>query len=269
MTRIRYCFSASLKCWRCIDGAARGFNHCPTPAGGSPASAGAAIERVLALALAASWHVTRVADFSLIVEYVGIAFFWPEEGALHSKAVMETESRYFSEEFTRSLLLSDPVVTVECWLTLAYQWLFVDSGFLGWLNARADQGNDFTRTLNGGAAWLLVKLREYLLATVYVTLVFLIRVTILVLSVPLFVMVAAIGIVDGLVRRDLRRYGAAYESSFIYHHAKRWIKPATCLPCVIYLSMPFAVYPNILLLPAALLLGLVISLTTGAFKKYL
>lgn len=44
---------------------------------------------------------------------------------------------------------------------------------------------------------LLVKLREYLLATVYVTLVFLIRVTILVLSVPLFVMVAAIGIVDG------------------------------------------------------------------------
>ncbi|WP_117059403.1 DUF4400 domain-containing protein, partial [Klebsiella pneumoniae] len=83
------------------------------------------------------------------------------------------------------------------------------------------------------------------------------------------VMVAAIGIVDGLVRRDLRRYGAAYESSFIYHHAKRWIKPATCLPCVIYLSMPFAVYPNILLLPAALLLGLVISLTTGAFKKYL
>lgn len=116
---------------------------------------------------------------------------------------------------------------------------------------------------------LLVKLREYLLATVYVTLVFLIRVTILVLSVPLFVMVAAIGIVDGLVRRDLRRYGAAYESSFIYHHAKRWIKPATCLPCVIYLSMPFAVYPNILLLPAALLLGLVISLTTGAFKKYL
>lgn len=114
-----------------------------------------------------------------------------------------------------------------------------------------------------------MKLREYLLATVYVTLVFLIRVTILVLSVPLFVMVAAIGIVDGTVRRDLRRYGAAYESSFIYHHAKRWIKPATCLPCVIYLSMPFAVYPNILLLPAALLLGLVISLTTGAFKKYL
>lgn len=135
MTRIRYCFSASLKCWRCIDGAARGFNHCPTPAGGSPASAGAAIERVLALAPQLVGMLLVSLIFSLIVEYVGIAFFWPEEGALHSKAVMETESRYFSEEFTRSLLLSDPVVTVECWLTLAYQWLFVDSGFLGWLNA--------------------------------------------------------------------------------------------------------------------------------------
>ena len=67
----------------------------------------AAIERVLALARQLVGMLLVSLIFSLIVEYVGIAFFWPEEGALHSKAVMETESRYFSEEFTRSLLLSD------------------------------------------------------------------------------------------------------------------------------------------------------------------
>lgn len=43
---------------------------------------------------------------SLLVEYIGIAFFWPEQGAAHSEAVMKTELGWLSSEFTRSLLLS-------------------------------------------------------------------------------------------------------------------------------------------------------------------
>ncbi|MFN6817388.1 DUF4400 domain-containing protein, partial [Proteus mirabilis] len=35
------------------------------------------------------------------------------------------------------------------------------------------------------------------------------------------------------------------------------------------LSLPFAVYPNILLLPSILLIGMAISVTVGSFKKYL
>lgn len=209
--------------------------------------------------------------FSLIVEYIGIAFFWPEQGAEHSRVVMVTESGYFAEGFTRSLLLSAPVTSVSNWITLGYQWLFVDSGFLGWLQSTqsGNSGNAVTDGLNFGGAWLVNTAREYLLASMYVTLVFLMRVTILVLSVPLFVLVALVGIVDGMVRRDLRRYGAGYESSFLYHHAKRFVKPAVYIPCVLYLSAPFSVYPNLLLLPAALLMGLAISVTMGSFKKYI
>ncbi|PVZ81187.1 TIGR03747 family integrating conjugative element membrane protein [Serratia sp. S1B] len=209
--------------------------------------------------------------FSLVVEYIGIAFFWPEQGAEHSRAVMVTESGYFSEGFTRSLLLSAPVTTVSSWIALGYQWLFVNSGFLGWLQSApsGNSGNAVTEGLHSGGAWLVQTAREYLMATMYVTLIFLMRLTILVLSVPLFVLVALVGIVDGMVRRDLRRYGAGYESSFLYHHAKRFVKPAVYIPCVLYLSAPFAVYPNLLLLPAALLMGLAISVTMGAFKKYI
>lgn len=209
--------------------------------------------------------------FSLIVEYIGIAFFWPEQGAEHSRAVMVTESGYFSEGFTRSLLLSAPVTSVSNGITVGYQWLFVNSGFLGWLQSAqsSNSGNALTDGLNVGGAWLIQVAREYLMASMYVTLVFLMRVTILVLSVPLFVLVALVGIVDGMVRRDLRRYGAGYESSFLYHHAKRFVKPALFIPCIVYLSVPFSVYPNVLLLPAALLMGLAISVTMGSFKKYL
>lgn len=66
---------------------------------------------------------------SLLIEYIGIAFFWPEAGAAHSEAVMNTELGWLSTEFTRSLLLSEPSVTVVRWVTTAYQWAFVDSGF--------------------------------------------------------------------------------------------------------------------------------------------
>lgn len=198
--------------------------------------------------------------FSLIVEYIGIAFFWPDQGAEHSRAVMQTESGYFAEGFTQSLLLSSPVVTVQGWIALGYQWLFVNSGFMGWLQSiqtpTAGSGNGVTDELNAWSAWAVQIAYEYLMATMYVSLVFLMRVTI-------------VGIADGMVRRDLRRYGAAYESSFLYHHAKRVVKPAAYIPCVLYLSAPFAIYPNLLLLPAALLMGLAISVTMGSFKKYL
>ena len=63
-----------------------------------------------------------------------------------------------------------------------------------------------------------------------------VRVTIPVLSVPLFVLVVVVALVEGLGRRDLRRYGAGYESSFVYHHAKKLVKPAAVVPAMLYLS---------------------------------
>lgn len=163
---------------------------------------------------------------SLLIEYTGIAFFWPEAGAAHSEAVMNTELGWLSTEFTRSLLLSEPSVTVVRWVTLAYQWLFVDSGFTGWIKQQnvlqTGSDNELTRNLNNWSGWLAGNLHEYLMATVWICVITLVRVTILVLSVPLFLMVVLVSLVEGLGRRDLRRYGAGYESSFVYHHAKRW-----------------------------------------------
>lgn len=211
--------------------------------------------------------------FSLIVEYIGIAFFWPDQGAEHSHAVMQTESGYFAEGFTQSLLLSSPVVTLQSWIVLGYQWLFVNSGFTGWLQSiqtpTAGSGNGVSDELNAWSTWAVQVAYEYLMATMYVSLVFLMRVTILVLSVPLFILAAIVGIADGMVRRDLPRYGAAYESSSLYHHAKCLVKLAMYITRVLYLSAPFAIYPNLLLLPAALLMGLAISVTMGSFEKYL
>ncbi|PHM24313.1 TIGR03747 family integrating conjugative element membrane protein [Xenorhabdus budapestensis] len=211
--------------------------------------------------------------FSLLLEYLGMTFFWPEQGASHGQTMMKTELQFLSMEFTQSLLLSNPVQTVSDGLAQAYQWLFVNSGFMHWIQGQQqyqlNSRNDFLREFNAVLQGVSGYLREYCLATVFITMVTLIRLVILVLSVPLFMIVVLVALVDGLGRRDLRRYGAGYESSFVYHHAKRGIKPACTIPCVLYLSWPDVVYPMVILLPAALLLGMAVVITTSMFKKYI
>ncbi len=209
--------------------------------------------------------------FSLVVEYIGIAFFRPELGAEYSRRVMLAERDYFAAGFTQSLLLSAPVTTVQDGIAQVSRWLFTESGFISGIHSTTavKSGNGVTDGLNAWWTQIAEAGYPYLMATVHVTQIFLMRVAILILSAPLFIMAAITGFTDGMVRRDLRRYGAASESSFLYHHAKRAVKPALYLPCILYLSAPFAVYPNGFLLPAALLTGLAISVTAGSFKKYL
>ncbi|MDC9597819.1 TIGR03747 family integrating conjugative element membrane protein [Xenorhabdus anantnagensis] len=211
--------------------------------------------------------------FSLLLEYLGMTFLWQDEGAAHSQMMMKTELQFLSTEFTQSLLLSAPSQTVSDWLVLSYQWLFVDSGFMHWIQKQQQYprqaNNDFMREFNAVLHGVSGYLQEYGLATVFITMVTLIRLAILLLSVPLFVMVILVALVDGLGRRDLRRYGAGYESSFVYHHAKRGIKPACTIPCVLYLSWPDVVYPTVILLPAAIILGMAVVITSSMFKKYI
>jgi len=164
------------------------------------------------------------------------------------------------------------VETITRWVQAAWHWLFVDSGFSHWLASFREtsrKGSGLIPSLNGFGASLISRLGEYLQATLWVTLIFFIRVMILFLSIPLFGLVIIIGIVEGLVRHDLRRYGAGYESSFVYHHAKRFVKPALYRPCMLYLAWPTAVWPNLFLLPSALLVGGVLAVVTASFKKYL
>ncbi|MCC3701659.1 TIGR03747 family integrating conjugative element membrane protein [Rouxiella badensis] len=211
--------------------------------------------------------------FSLLIEYVGLTFFWNEMGSARSQQVMNRELGYLSSEFTHSLIFSRPAVTLTAWIAWFYQWALVHSGLFSWFTHQTSSlsvdCNGIVYVLNIWGRWLTANLMEYLLATFYVTVIYLVRITILVLSLPLFVLVVTVAIVEGLGLRDLRRYGAGYESSFVYHHAKRLVKPAIYLPCMFYLSWPTAVYPNFLLLPAVLLLGITVTIVTASFKKYL
>ncbi len=195
---------------------------------------------------------------SILIEWVGIYWqWWDQPGAEHARMTMEREMSWLDTEFSRSLVVSSPVEAATWFIGQAYEWTFVKTGIAGFLERNA-----------GSGGWLGAA-HEYLQAAIYVTLMTLTRVVILVLTSPLFALAALVGVIDGLVRRDLRRFGAGRESAFVYHHAKRAVGPIFVVGWIIYLSVPFAIHPNVFLLPCAALFGLMISIATGSFKKYL
>ena len=69
------------------------------------------------------------------------------------------------------------------------------------------------------------------------TQVFAARLAILTLATPVFGLFAAVALVDGLVRRDPRRWVGGRQSSFVYHYAKKAALPLVIIAWVRYLAL--------------------------------
>ncbi|QJI37073.1 TIGR03747 family integrating conjugative element membrane protein [Pseudomonas sp. ADAK13] len=205
--------------------------------------------------------------FSIFIEFVGLLLFWGDQGWRHSQAMLTSELGWLSEHFKSSLILQQPGQTIVQWLDFLNQWLLVKTGLADFAQqARvSSQSNGFW----GWTNLLYVSIEDFVLSTVYVIFTFVVRLTILVLTTPLFLLASLTGFVDGLMRRDLRKFGAGRESSFVYHRAKRAVLPLLMVPWIIYLSLPFSLDPFAILLPCAVLLGAAVTLTSMTFKKYL
>ncbi|MBD8253997.1 TIGR03747 family integrating conjugative element membrane protein [Pseudomonas fluorescens] len=205
--------------------------------------------------------------FSILIEFAGLLLFWGDQGWRHSQAMLNSELGWLGEHFKASLILQQPGQTIVQVLDFLNQWLLVETGFADFARqARvSSQGNGFWSWTNQ----LYVSIEDFVLAAVYVTLTFVVRLTILVLAIPLFLLAIFTGFVDGLIRRDLRKFGAGRESSFVYHRAKRAVLPLLIVPWVIYLSLPFSLNPMAVFFPCAVMLGIITAITATTFKKYL
>jgi integrating conjugative element membrane protein (TIGR03747 family) len=210
---------------------------------------------------------------SIIIECVGMHLFWPEQGWRHAQGMLNYELNHLSSHFSRSAVVQDPGRTAHQLVEVTYEWIFVKSGLLDWMSqasarARAPSHSD-ARDARYYISQVYVWSESYLIAAAFTTLTFIVRLLVLVLTLPLFVLAAFVGLVDGLVRRDIRKFGAGRESGFVYHRAKASLMPLAILPWIIYLTLPISVHPLLVLLPSAALLGLAVNITAASFKKYL
>jgi integrating conjugative element membrane protein (TIGR03747 family) len=205
--------------------------------------------------------------FSILIEFAGLLLLWGDQGWQHSQAMLSRELGWLSEHFKSSLILQQPGQTIVQWLDFLKQWLLVKTGFTDFAQqARvSSQGKGFWGWINQ----LYVSIEDFVLAAVYVSLTFVVRLTILALATPLFLLAMFTGFIDGLMRRDLRKFGAGRESSFVYHRAKRAVMPLLSVPWILYLSLPFSLNPMVVFVPCAVMLGVAMAITAATFKKYL
>lgn len=190
---------------------------------------------------------------AIALELLGDSFFWRNACASHSEQVLQATWQWWRGS------AGAPV------------WLVED---LALVSNKLQQGiAALIASLNGqsGLFWteaVTMVFRCALLSAGNVTLTFLLRLAILLQALPLFALIIVVGLIDGLVRRDLRRFGAGHESRFVYHHARRMISSSLAATGLVWLAMPIFLVPESVFIPAAAGIGLAVSMTGGSFKKY-
>lgn len=203
---------------------------------------------------------------SIIIEWLGMIWFWPEQGAGHAKSVLIADQTYLNQQLhNRSLGIRNNVVAFT---EETINWIAGQSWLETFLNNLPTTQDKRLSSLQGWGYDLYQRFDDFLHASVYVTQTFVIRLALIVFSLPIFAVAALVGAVDGLVERDLRRWGGGRESSNVFNLARKSVVPAFVAACVVYISLPFSINPLIVMMPFATLLGLAVRTALARLKKY-
>lgn len=208
---------------------------------------------------------------SIIIEWIGMLFFYSEQGYRgyeHAEEMMKKEISYLGSSLEGDSMNSSAVEVASSKVNDVVNFLFIDSGIVDMLHSAktpdADDGK-IIRVVKG----VVAEYYNYLMAAIYILIMFFIRLSILTLSIPAFILFGVVGVSDGLMQRDLRRWCGGNESGYIYHWAKKFAFPVLVIAWIIYLAIPSSIHPNYIITPFAVLFGLVLMVMTSKFKKYL
>ncbi len=189
---------------------------------------------------------------SILIEWIGIFFgLWEQPGVLHSIAVLQKELSWINRDF--STVLGSPAESSVRFSRFMYDTFFVWFGF------------DLMQSLIN--ADFFAQVVVYIKASINVIQLFFTRLVILVFSLPVFLIFAIVVIVDGIVVRDIRKFGLDLERLWIWSNAKVSIKPLVVTPFIIYLGSPWSIHPNWIILPFVFMLSTALWLVTSKFKK--
>ncbi|EOG8150504.1 MULTISPECIES: DUF4400 domain-containing protein [Enterobacteriaceae] len=172
----------------------------------------------------------------IVLELAGLYFWWPQEGNRHVFQVMRQE---------------------RAELVIALQ--------------PHPLGNEILVLLEKGTTRVLMAnrlLQKPFTAVAYTLVSFMQRLVWLVSILPL-VCLCVIGLTDGLVLRDLRRFGSGLESVFLHRYVIRFGSSVTSTVWVFYLAQPLLVPAMLVLLPAALWFAIMVWMVASSFKRWL
>jgi len=134
--------------------------------------------------------------FSIVLEFMGMLWFWPEQGWHHSHAMWLSELGWLSGHFKNSLLVQEPAQATARVLEHLNDWVVVRSGW-----AHSDtQLKLLSReaSIQGQFAQVYVVMQGFLLAALFTVFTFVVRLAVLTLATPLFLLAVITGASMGL-----------------------------------------------------------------------
>ncbi|MDA8490184.1 DUF4400 domain-containing protein [Kluyvera sp. Awk 3] len=173
----------------------------------------------------------------VVLELAGLYFWWPQEADRHVFQVMK-------QEHTE--------------LVLALQ--------------SHPQGEKIVMLLENKAPHMLITnrlIQKPLTILAYTLVSFMLRLTWLVATFPLLCLCVLIGLIEGPVQRDLRRFGSGLESIFLHSYVIRSGSSVATALWVFYLAQPLFLPAMLILLPTALWSGITVWMAAGSFKRWL
>lgn len=173
----------------------------------------------------------------VVLELAGLYFWWPQEGSRHVFQVMRQERAELV-----SALQPHPL------------------------------GDDIVMQLEKGATHVFMVnrlLQKPFTGLTYTLVSFMQRLVWLATMLPLLCLCAITGLTEGLVQRDLRRFGSGLESVFIHRYIISYGSSVATTLWVIYLAQPLLVPAMLVLLPTALWFGITVWMAAGNLKRWL
>lgn len=202
-----------------------------------------------------AWWALIAILISVIVEWVGMIWFW---GPDHSRQILALEVTYLSA-YNKNLITGLYPSDLGAQF-IGFANLVVSTLKLREISAHLADG------IVSGATQIAIYGIDAMVNTIFI---FSVRSAICVSAMTGFVLVGLVAFVDGLVERDIRRACGGIESALLYHRAKRLLVPILFLSFGGYLTAPISIHPSLVFLPVMALFGFSLFVTAKTFKKFL
>lgn len=217
------------------------------------------------------WMIFKIMLWFLLCVLFGIALEWfimtsyyPEQGAYRSLRLLEAEMSYLSNSQLVTTSYGNAVVSK---LLVAQQEAYEFVATTLKMEAVLYGLSDVSFIQHGFARIGLLDPHVYAVSMLNMINVITLKVVVILLSLPIFLILMIWSINAGLVQRAIRKYQVRNETSWIYHHAKRIRFWSIVLPIVIYLAWPNELSPVFVFGPCAFAYGASWFVMASKFKK--
>jgi len=200
----------------------------------------------ISLTLSALGYIGLALLLSIIIEWVGMSFWWDID---HARHMFSRELHHLGQNFSASLAGASPAELAILVATYTKSWL---------------SENSIVSYLQG-----IKMIANHIESALFVCMTVSVRLTIIILSSLIIILVSIITAIDGLVERELRNFGGDLEHSKVVHIALSWAPESAIAAPIIYLAWPGLANPVYFFIPAMMLYGTANYVLFSQYQKRL